>query len=510
MAQACRWSRARGAAGIRSSATSSSCSAIGATANVTIMVQVPFGFDPQEALHRQPRVVGLAGRLRRDRHRRMGPEARLRRRLHRQGHRHRRARSRRRHRQSVRGERGRRRHGRDASIFTAPIDPADAGGFNEETLFRFAFKHAHSGGQPGSGSGAGTSRIDPLRVLRAERGDPPGVFSGHRDVRGPTTPSSSHPASPMAAVLRFSRPSATAWPDRRRRRLGAERQSVFDDRFVIRQGDRDPLAEHSRPLYDYTTLLNVFQGCANLADTGCPRLQHFRSPVRGACQSLADKGLITGDEPEEQADDAERQHQRGRHPARAELRPAVPVGSERAAGGGRHLRQRLRPRERARQCCGFSFGATDATGAPAALAEATEAIIFGTSGGIRPAGGVNLINDESRGGPLENRVSISAPPACRREPRWRALPPGRWRSRGPGHGRALSGPERALSHRIQRSIEQILADGDLDGTPTIIVTGRADGTIAPNHGSRAYPSEQADRGRPEQSQLRRGQERSAP
>ena len=62
------------------------------------MVQIPASFDRANAVHRHGAVVGLARRLRRDRHRRrVGPEARLRRRLHRQGHRHRRPRSRDRH-----------------------------------------------------------------------------------------------------------------------------------------------------------------------------------------------------------------------------------------------------------------------------------------------------------------------------------------------------------------------------------------------------------------------------
>ena len=78
--------------------------------NVTMMVQVPTTFNQQPACIVTARLVRLARRLRRDRHRRrMGPEARLRGRLHRQGHGQRHPRPRDQHRQPA--ERHARRRG---------------------------------------------------------------------------------------------------------------------------------------------------------------------------------------------------------------------------------------------------------------------------------------------------------------------------------------------------------------------------------------------------------------
>ena len=52
--------------------------------------------------------------------------------------------------------------------------------------------------------------------------------------------------------------------------------------------------------------------------------------------------------------------------------------------------------------CGYSFGATAAgTGQPTPLAATAEASLFGTSNGIPPTAGVNLINDLAPGGPKE-------------------------------------------------------------------------------------------------------------
>lgn len=61
------------------------------------------------------------------------------------------------------------------------------------------------------------------------------------------------------------------------------------------------------------------------------------------------------------------------------------------------------------------FGATDGntlgtlpgSGDPVDLAKTAEAIIFGTSSGVPPSGGVEIINNRSPGGPLLDRISIS-------------------------------------------------------------------------------------------------------
>ncbi len=137
--------------------------------------------------------------------------------------------------------------------------------------------------------------------------------------------------------------------------------------------------------------------------------------------------------------------------------------------------------------CGYSFGATDSDGLPTVLSEEDEQALFGTSNGIPPTGGVNLINDFSAGGPLDNRVSVS--PSTKRQDQnldgalcLRSL----WTGRDPVTGERLRGRMQVMHRRLRTNIRQILATGDLNGTPALIATGRADQIIPPNHGSRAH------------------------
>jgi hydroxybutyrate-dimer hydrolase len=138
--------------------------------------------------------------------------------------------------------------------------------------------------------------------------------------------------------------------------------------------------------------------------------------------------------------------------------------------------------------CGYSFGATDATSAvPVPLASTAEAALFATSNGIPPTAGVNLINNDSANGPLENRVSTS--PSTRRADQnldgalcLRALATGT----DLVTGKRLRGEALVEQRKIARSIQRILASGDLGGIPTVIVTGRSDAILPPNHTSRAY------------------------
>src|SRR5439155_4148038 len=57
--------------------------------------------------------------------------------------------------------------------------------------------------------------------------------------------------------------------------------------------------------------------------------------------------------------------------------------------------------------CGFSFGGTDGTGKPAAVAAAGLAQIFGPFNGVGLSSGINLINNLNPSGPLVDLASSS-------------------------------------------------------------------------------------------------------
>ncbi|HZA65615.1 MAG TPA: 3-hydroxybutyrate oligomer hydrolase family protein [Geminicoccaceae bacterium] len=395
----------------------------------------------------------------------------------------------------IRGEREQADAAGDASSFTAPVDPAEQASFNEEAPFRFAFKHAHSRDNPERLWGGHV--LESIRfaffvlneVIRPERFPDAKIFwRGNTIVIGSSV-SNGGGATILAAErdwrglidgIAVSEPNVNP---------------VFDERFVIRQGDREPVTRHSQPLYRYTTLLNVFQGCANLANPDAPSFDAFASLYQARCQALEEKGLIAGDTVEEQAAAAQRlvneaailQEQNLVQPIQWILNvpQAIAVTYANAYARASVLDG----------ICGYSFGFTVPSAdpppanvfQPAPLPDAAEAIIFGTSSGIPPTGGVDLINDRSVGGPLSNRFSISPSSGLADENLdgalcLRALALGE----DPVTHEPLDRREGELARRIQAGIEQILAKGDLHGTPTIIVTGRADGVIPPNHGSRAY------------------------
>lgn len=102
-----------------------------------------------------------------------------------------------------------------------------------------------------------------------------------------------------------------------------------------------------------------------------------------------------------------------------------------------------------------------------------------------PVGGLDLINERSLGGPMLSRYSISQTGemdlnldgalALRR------LATGR-----DERGAPLVGPEAEAHDRIAQGIAAVRATGELGGRPAIVVHGRADAILPPNHTARAY------------------------
>lgn len=256
--------------------------------------------------------------------------------------------------------------------------------------------------------------------------------------------------------------------------------------FVIQQGTQAPFAEHSRSLFDYITLVNVYQACASVAvqNTGAPA-NTAGSPAR--CRSLGDKGLLVADTLAAQAAEAQAQiNQYGILREQNSVQPgywtlyvpqSITVTFSQAYG-------RLSVND---PLCGYSFGATIPAGTPTAADPATTMALFGIGNGIPPNAGISLINDRSTGGPLEERLSFSQSTARQDQNLDGAL---RLRELATGVDsqtrQPLTGRMQEVHHTIERSIAEIRASGELHGIPTVIVHGRSDGVIAPNHTSRPY------------------------
>jgi len=378
----------------------------------------------------------------------------------------------------IRGERADADEARDDSNFTARLSEAERTAFNTATPNRFAFKHAHSQQNPEKDWGRNVLRSIEFAftILNRKHGGPHVEITKRNTIVIASSVSNGGGAS-VRAVEQDKEGLidglAVAEPNVNPR---------FSPRFTIVQQGRPPVSAHSRPLIDYTTLLNVFQGCASLApaNAGAPLNLAGSS---GRCAELRAKGLLTATALADQATEAQRIiNDYGILPEQNLVQPgywfanvsqAISVTYANAYG-------RFSVRD---HLCDYSFAANAgvAGGPPVPLAAVSEAQIFGTSNGIPPTSGIALINNAAPGGPKEDRGSTPSQnlngALC-----LRSLAAGR----DAATGQPLGGAQRDQARRVVEGVEDIIASGDLRRVPSIFVTGRNDGILPPNHTSRAY------------------------
>jgi hydroxybutyrate-dimer hydrolase len=378
----------------------------------------------------------------------------------------------------IRGERADAAEAHNDSNFTAQLSAAERAAFNAATPNRFAFKHAHSQQNPEKDWGRNVLRSIEFafKVLNEKYGGPEVRIDKRNTIVIASSVSNGGGASVRAVEqdkeglidgLAVGEPNVNP---------------QFSPRFTIVQQGRPPVSAHSRPLIDYTTLINVFQGCASLApaNAGAP-LNLAGSPQR--CAELQAKGLLAANTLADQASEAQRIiNDYGILPEQNLVQPGYwfanvsqSISVTYANAYGRFsVRDHL---------CDYSFAANNgvAGGPPVPLAAANEAQIFGTSNGIPPTSGIALINNAAPGGPKEDRGSTPSQnldgALC-----LRSLAAGR----DAATGQPLGGEQRAQARRIVEGVEDVLATGNLRRVPSIFVTGRNDGILPPNHTSRAY------------------------
>ncbi|HEY9119130.1 MAG TPA: 3-hydroxybutyrate oligomer hydrolase family protein [Marinobacter sp.] len=266
-----------------------------------------------------------------------------------------------------------------------------------------------------------------------------------------------------------------------------------DTSFTIRQGDGPVIAEHSRSLLDYTTALAVYQGCANIAPEVrevAPLNAVFNNftVAENICNSLANKGLVTGATTEDRAADALRilEEDLGIQPEQNLLAP-VHFGLAVAQGISVTYANAYAEAGVEDRLCDVSLAATDAAGAVTPLSGAREAALFSASNGIPPSAGVNLVYDNAEGQPT-NLAASASPSSSQLDYGLDALLCLRSLAVGIDvtSGAALSGTAAEMAERIADGIEQVRASGNLQGKPAVFVTGRADAILPINHTSRPY------------------------
>lgn len=264
---------------------------------------------------------------------------------------------------------------------------------------------------------------------------------------------------------------------------------VVNNDLVIQQGGTQwTVPDHSRALFDYVTLLNVYQPCANLAPgiQGTAPLNLISQELgENRCAGLRAAGLLEADTLDEQAAEAqaiindygmlEEQNLLAPGYSFAYVYEAVAVTYAYAYG-------QFRVND---VVCGYTFAGVDAQFEPAALTAEQLAALFATSNGIPPTGGVQMINNNSQGGPKETRNSISSSGEMDQNLDG-ALCLRRLATGVDEAGDPLTGDELAQHQHVMDGIDAIRASGDLQGKPAIIVHGRNDALLPPNFTSRAY------------------------
>jgi len=388
----------------------------------------------------------------------------------------------------LRGERANADQAGSTSNFTAPLSVRQRADFNAAKPYRFAFKHAHSRQNPERNWGNHVLQaikfgFAALNWLSKQRNWP--AFSPEN-----TTVIALGLSNGGGAALRAGEQDRGRLIDG----IVVAEPNVnprFDGSFVIVQGNKPAISRHSRPLYDYVTLLNLYQGCANRdpAQAAAP-LNVLNFPDIGAsrCQGLNDYGLLSETDLVEQAAEAQALiNASGLLPEQNIIQPAHWYLSVPQALGVTYANAYARRPVQA-SLCGYSFAAVDPlSGEPTPIGPAIEATLFATSGGIPPTAGIELINDDALGNPRENRRPVSSSTGRQDENLdgalcLRAL----WTGIDFSTGHPLTGPARAWHRRLRKSVWKIQARGNLGGIPTVIVTGRNDAVLPPNHTSRAY------------------------
>ncbi|WP_327358677.1 D-(-)-3-hydroxybutyrate oligomer hydrolase [Caballeronia humi] len=361
------------------------------------------------------------------------------------------------------------------SIFTANLGSTSISAFNTNFPNRYAFKHAHSQQNPEKDWGNNT--LQAIQFAYWALNDSYGTLDGTtRKVRygkGSVTTIAASVSNGGGAALAAAEQDSDGWITAV---VVGEPQINFTlpSQVSVRQGGV-PVGAFGSPLADYTTYANLLQPCAALATAaaGAPYLSALpvatTNAIRTArCASLAVGGLISGGNTASQANDAlSKLHQAGYQPDSDTLQApmwdsqAVPAVAVTYANA--YMQASV-----ADNLCNFSFGTTNPLTGAAGVTPLVSPMptVFGNGNGVPPTNGVNLVYNAGNSGAADHRFATAdasyAGAACLRT---------LWTTSNP---------------TMLANVNAIRVKANLRGKPAIIVQGRADALVPINHASRPY------------------------
>ncbi len=371
------------------------------------------------------------------------------------------------------------------AAFNAGLSAAELAAFNTATPNRFAFKHAHSGQNPEKDWGRHTLRAIDMAfyVLNQQFGTPDALGTRYRTIKPSNTlVMASGVSNGGGAAMAAAEQDSTGLIDAV---VVSEPQLQVPANAVlsVKRGGV-AVSAHGKTLYDYTTQANLYQACASLAPSlaSGPYAGAFAAGFAGAalpiapnrCTSLKAQGLLAGNTTAELAESALQKlldhgweaESSALHPSLAafEVAPAVA-----ATFANAYARASVKD-----NLCGFSYAATAATGGITTLAPALLAGMFATGNGVPPNSGVNLVNNNGKFGPARDFLSFNANGVAD------------WNTDGALCLRDLLTGSGAQAKALQTGMNETRLTGNLRGKPALIVHGRSDALLPPNHTSRPY------------------------
>jgi len=365
------------------------------------------------------------------------------------------------------------------SLFTANVSASALASYNASFPNRYAFKHAHSQQNPEQDWGKDTLEAVQFAYWALNQQFAPTVNNnsqqhGVRYNPGGITTIAASVSNGGGASLAAAEQDTQGWITAV---VVGEPQinlNMTSSASVAEGGVPIPAA--GAPLADYMTTANMLQPCAAAAPVAASAPYLTALPVattnaiRAArCASLAAGGFVTGADETSQANDAlNRLHAAG-YETDSDLLHAPMWDSQAVPAVAVTYANAYTKSSVTDNLCGFSFGTTSAATGAAGVTPAVSPMlsVFGNGNGVPPTNGINLVYDNSTTpGGADHRLATAdasyAGAAC-----LRAL----WTS-----GDA----------RMQQNVNAIRVNANLHGKPAIIVQGRSDALVPVNHASRAY------------------------
>ncbi|OKH25183.1 hydrolase [Hydrococcus rivularis NIES-593] len=396
--------------------------------------------------------------------------------------------------------------GTDANFIAQGTAEIGLATYNARYPFRLAYKHAHSQQNPEANWGRDVLNAIKFAYYILNIAENFGLVSGSEVLRTITPENTIVIASGIsnggAASLRAAEQDerglingvVVSEPNINPRQLPEKQE------FSLKQGNKIyPNSVHGKPLFESITYYNIYQPCASAGTEiafgwdpakGKPENGGFLAGSPGRCTALRDAGLLNGNTLEEQIAESQKLlNDFGTLESTniiAHLYNAAFVYAAIAPFYG-NAYGRFSVVD---NLCGYSYAYSDGSNPPSAKPNADLANDFSSSNGIPPSARTNLINNFGNNGAGVNfRYSVDANnnldeylqgALCLRQ-----LATG---TTGvtTDTGTSLSGEAANYCDRIQAGIEEILASGNLQGKPTIIIHGRDDALLHVNFTSRSY------------------------